>query len=173
MRVAQALKSVFKDITIDIMRNGVIEQKQPQFHYGDNAELLLWIKNRGNLNKYPLIWYVLGDTTEINGATSVDNARLVLLQNTSQKEMNVWRSENTFKDVLYPLADKIKRVLTENPYTYIKGRYDDKFTEKDEPKYGISSDNNETQKGSVNVATDWVDVRILTFDLEININCLI
>ena len=58
---SNGIKEGFFRFTLDIA--GV--NRDVQFHYGDQKELLLWIKNRGNYPKYPLIWYVLNKYTEV------------------------------------------------------------------------------------------------------------
>ena len=168
MIIATALKEVFKGFNITFEGT----DRNVQFHYGDQKELMLWIHNRGNLEKYPLVWYVLNSYTEINGSFNV-KGRLVLMQVTRKTELNTWRSENTYLNILQPLSNKVKKKLLENKNIIIQGNRYEKFVEKDEPKYGIQRNNDETTGANKRVSTDFVDAKILTFDMIIKPYCII
>lgn len=168
MIIATALKKVFTGFTLDI--DGV--NRDVQFHYGDQKELLLWVKNRGNYPKYPLIWYVLNRYTEHNGRFKTD-ARIVLMALTRATEMNTWRAENTYLNILQPLFDKVENTLLTHPYITIYGNLPTKFEQKDEPKYGIPRNNDETIGSSSSISQDFVDAKIITFNLEIQPYCII
>lgn len=169
MIISQALSEVFKGITLQV--DGVI--RTVQYHYGDQKELNKWVKVRGNLAKYPLIWYVRSSYTEIDGKFFVEKGRIVLLQNTKESEMNDWRSANTYKNVLQPLSKIVQQKLLSNPYVSVYGSLNSKFTQFDEPKYGLPSGNDEKGGSNQSITTDIVDAKIINFKFEIQPNCLI
>ena len=173
IKVAKALEVVFQGMTIPFTENEVTRDLSVQFHYGDNSELIMWIKERGTLQKYPLIWYVLDKCTELNGVVDV-NCRLVIMAHTKYNEMNNWRSVNTYPNIIYPVNEKIKEYLALNPYVNVYSKtIKDKFIEKDEPKYGVKDNNNEQTKSDKSVPIDIVDAQILTFKMRIKADCII
>lgn len=172
MIIASALRELFTGTTLSIPQESETIEREVQFHYGDQKELLLWVKNRGNLEKYPLIWYVLNKFTEIDGKFTTD-ARIVLMQVTKVDTMNVWRSENTYLHILQPLANLVQKKLLENQFLSVLGQPYNKFTQRDEPKYGLSRYNDETTGAVKSVSSDIVDAKILTFKMEIQPYCII
>ena len=173
MIIASALRKVFEGMTLEVTDdNGVTEQREVQFHYGDQKELLLWIKNRGNMEKYPLIWYVLNRYNEINGKFTTD-ARIVLMQVTKIDKMNVWRSENTYLNVLQPLSNEVQKIIGKHKFISVIGNPYDRFNQRDEPKYGLPRNNDESTGANKSIATDFVDAKILTFKMEIQPYCII
>ncbi len=178
MIIATALATVFQGLTIPY--NG--SERTVQYGYGDQKELLKWVKSMGNSQKYPLIWYVLNDFTELNGKYETE-ARLVIMQNTESEWFNKTRQSESYTKIIDPLTKLVKKRLTENLHVEIMSReLKDRFKEKDEPNYGVDT-NNENLTSSdfkskktyadVGIVTDIVDVRLLRFGLRINAECLI
>lgn len=166
MIISSALREVFKGEAMLV--NG--ENREIQFHYGDQKELNLWLATRGSLAKFPLIWYVIKPfTKDSNNVHTVDSARIVLMQLTRKTELNTWRSENTYIDVIDPLSDIVINKLKRNVNTNIIGDVE----LNDEPRYGLPRHNDETTSSNKSIATEHVDARILRFDLEIKPYCII
>jgi len=177
MIIATALGKLFECQTVDVINQGVPEaNRSVYFHYGDQKELLLWIKLRGNKGKYPLIWYVLNNYTEHNGWYEVD-AKLVLMQLTKGDPLNTWRQQNSYLGILDPLTELVKERLKNQFVTIVSRDLADRFTFKDEPNYGVDtseSDFNSTKEnGKMSISTDIVDARIIRFRLRIKAKCII
>lgn len=169
MIISQALKYVFEDIKIPFENKDL----SVNYHYGDQKELLLWTKDKGNDRKYPLIWYVLNKFTEFNDVYEVE-ARIVLMAHTKYEKLNNWRSVNTYQTILKPLTDEVKNTLLRNPYiSVISKNTKDKFIIKDEPLFGDNSGRTEKTSNKESVSIDIVDARIITFKMRINANCII
>lgn len=178
MIIATALATVFQGLTIPY--NG--SERTVQYGYGDQKELLKWIKSMGNSQKYPLIWYILNDFTELNGKYETD-ASLIIMQNTESSWFNKTRQSESYTKIIDPLTKLVKKRLTENLHVEIVSReLKERFKEKDEPNYGVDT-NNETLTtsdfkavkgyGTQNIVTDIVDARLIKFNLRINAECLI
>lgn len=172
MIIAGALKTILDNQEINLNINGNSVNEKIKFHYGDQKELLLWVKSMRDAKKYPLVWYVLNEYTENEGVYYVD-ARIVLMQVTKVDKLNDWRTFNTYKDVLKPLSSKVKTLLLQNPHISILGDLDTRFAEKDEPKYGLSRNNDETSGASQSISQDIVDASILKFRMSIKAQCII
>src|SRR5690606_5812342 len=169
MIIATALGEVFKGIKIPFEGSDLTVN----YHYGDQKELLLWVKTKGNEQKYPLIWYVLNKFTETNGVYDVE-ARLVIMSHSRVEKLNDWRAENSYLNIINPLTKKVKDVLSVNPYIQVySSDYKNKVTIKDEPNYGVQANNNETGSSTKSIVTDIVDARIMTFKMRIKTDCII
>lgn len=177
MIIATALGKLFEGQTVDVINQGVPEaNRSVYFHYGDQKELLLWIKLRGNKGKYPLIWYVLNNYTEHNGWYETD-AKLIVMQLTKGDPLNTWRQSNSYLGIINPVTELVKNEL-KNPYIEIVSpSLDERFTFKDEPNYGVDtseSDFNSTKEnGTKSIVTDIVDARTIRFRLRIKAECII
>ena len=110
-------------------------------------------------------------------------ARLVIMQNTESEWFNKTRQSESYTKIIDPLTKLVKKRLTENLHVEIMSReLKDRFKEKDEPNYGVDT-NNENLTSSdfkstktyadVGIVTDIVDARLLRFGLRINAECLI
>ena len=106
MIIATALGEVFKGIKVPFEGSDLTVN----YHYGDQKELLLWVKTKGNEQKYPLIWYVLNRFTETNGVYDVE-ARLVIMSHSRVEKLNDWRAENSYLNIINPLTKKSKRCV--------------------------------------------------------------
>lgn len=144
-----------------------------KYHYGDQKELLLWVKSRGNLEKYPLVWYVLNRFTEVDGWYDVE-ARLVIMAHTKYNELNNWRASNTYVNIISPITKEVRKILSsdENIHVYSSNPRD-RFMFRDEPNYGVSANNTEKTGSDKSVNIDIVDARIITFRMRIKADCII
>lgn len=176
MIIATALKTLIEGQTVSVTDQGVPKTATVNFHYGDQKELLLWIKLRGNKGKYPLVWYVLNDYTEHEGWYLTD-AKLVVMQLTKGDPLNTWRQENSYLGIIDPVTELVKERL-KNPFIQIVAQeLSERFTFKDEPNYGVSTSegdfNSTRENGTKSIVTDIVDARIIRFRLSIKAKCII
>lgn len=177
MIIATALKTLFDGQLVNVVNQGVsVDNKAVNFHYGDQKELLLWIKLRGNQSKYPLIWYVLNDYTEHEGWYLTD-AKLVVMQLTKGDPLNTWRQENSYLGIINPVTEMIVDKLKNQFVQIVSNDLSKKFTYKDEPNYGVSSSEGDfsttKESGTRSIVTDIVDARIIRFRLNIKAKCII
>jgi len=174
MIIATALGKLFNGKTANVKMDGQNVSNHPiSYHYGDQKELLLWLKLRDNKAKYPLVWYVLNSYTELNGTYKTD-ATLVIMQNTDPIPLNTWREVNTYTGIIEPTWQVLKDTLITNLYIQIvSDTLEDKFRIKDEPNYGVSSGVRELEAKTANISTNIVDARVVRFNLEIQAKCII
>jgi hypothetical protein len=171
MIIATAIGKIVEGMTVDVVNMGQpIADHPTYYHFGDQKELLLWIKTRGNLGKYPLIWYVLNDYTKENDWYVVD-AKVVIMQHTKGDPLNTWRQSNSYVGIINPVAKAFQERLETNVFVTIP-RFG--FSFKDEPNYGVSPNGDlEAPSSDRGISTDIVDARVIRFDLRIKAECLI
>jgi hypothetical protein len=177
MIIATALGTLFNGQTVNVIDQGTpIANKSVNFHYGDQKELLLWIKLRGNKGKYPLIWYVLNNYTEHEGWYETD-AKIVVMQLTKGDPLNTWRQSNSYLGIIDPVTELVKEKLKNQFVQIVSQDLETRFTFKDEPNYGVDtseSDFNSTKEnGTKSIVTDIVDARTIRFRLRIKAKCII
>jgi len=179
MIIANALKRLFSGLTADVVLLGVSKPDTTiKYWYGDQKELIAWITNqntRSTPEKYPLVWYVLGEYTEFQGWYST-NARLVIMQDTRVAELNDWRNSNSYEGILEPVWAVVKSKLTKEIFVDIVSQeMADQFKLRTIPNYGVEPSNtlngsNPTKEKSVNI--DLVDCLVVDFKLRIKANCI-
>ena len=170
MIIATALGILLEGKTANVVNEGTPENgRQIYFHYGDQKELLQWIKARGNLGKYPLVWYVLNDY-QIEGEWYIVNAKVVIMQHSKGDPLNNWRQSNSYVGIINPVT-KVFEAAMINKHVIIPVNG---FSYKDEPNYGVN-DNGDLQSPSSDkgISTDIVDARVIRFDLRIKAECII
>lgn len=180
MIIATALGNLFDGMTIKYNDVDVVVN----YHYGDQKELNAWIKNMtsANARKYPLVWYVLNDFTELNGWYETD-ARVIVFQNTQSEWFNPKRQEESYTKIIQPVTKEIEKRLTQSGYVEINSRdLKTRFIKKDEPNYGVDTNDENVKSsdfkgvksyGTKGISTDIVDGRIIRFPLRIKAECLI
>ncbi len=176
MIIANALKRLFTGAVADCTFLGIERPNTSiQYWYGDQKELISWITQRKNLANYPLVWYVLNEYTEFQGWYET-NARLVIMQDTQLKQLNDWRTENSYEGVLEPVWNVIQDKLTTNGYIEVMGSFTDRFKLKAEPNYGIApqvndlKNTNPTNEKSINI--DLIDCLVVDFKMRIKAKCI-
>lgn len=170
MIIATAIGRLLEDVTADVLNVGSpIYDKTIYFHYGDQKELLQWIEARGNLGKYPLVWYVLNNYDK-EGDWYIVNAQVVIMQHTKGDPLNTWRQSNSYVGIINPVTKAFEDAMV-NPYVVIPTNG---YSYKDEPNYGVN-DNGDLQSpsSSESISTDIVDARVIRFDLRIKAECII
>jgi hypothetical protein len=176
MIIATAIGTLLNGKTANVINEGTQVANHPiSYHYGDQKELLKWLVLNSSTARYPLVWYVLKDYTEFNGTYKVNDAKLVLMQNTKPNPLNTWRQSNSYTGIINPTWEVVKTSLLSNSYVNIQSdTLADKFRIKDEPNYGLTSGANaDFQSKDKSISTDIVDARIIRFNLEIEAECII
>lgn len=161
--VEDRLKEIFD--TLPPLKNSKGIDFKPVFKCGDNKELSTFLKlSKKTRDPYPLIW-LISPYTEEHKRTHVliENMSLILAVETNSSMLNNQRLEDTFKTVLIPLYDNIKTLFMKantvnTDDTYIVTKF-----------YNYSGDTNPTDKHEV---TDIWDAMKITFEIQINSNCL-
>jgi len=175
MIIANALKRLFTGAVADCKFLGTPKPNTSiQFWFGDQKELISWIEQRKNLANYPLVWYVLNQYTEFDGWYETD-ARLVIMQDTQLKQLNDWRTQNSYEGILEPVWQVVKEMLTTNGFVQVMGGLDDRFKLRAIPNYGVEpseslSNSNPNKEQSVNI--DLIDCLAVDFKLRIKANCI-
>lgn len=175
MIIATSLGTLFSGLTVSVVNEGTEVPEQPvYYHYGDQSELLTWIKERGNLGKYPLVWYVLDEFTEKHGYYTNDGARIIIMQLTKGDPLNTWRQTNSYTGIIDPVTRAVKNILTTSmPVTILTNNKPHKFREYDKPKYSVMSSVADLPKNGKAVSSDIVDARVLNFGIRVKANCII
>ncbi len=173
MIVAAALEVLFDGMAITYNST----QQSVNFGYGDQLELLAWIrdKDKGKKRKYPLVWYIINKHPEEHkGFINVD-ATLVILQNTESNWFNPTRQSESYTKIIEPTWQEVKKKLTTSQFVQILGDLPTRFMIYDVPKYGVDKENKDLATSAVgkNIVTDITDAREVKFRLRIKANCLI
>lgn len=183
MIIANGLKRLFSGAVADCTFLGNPQPNTPiQFWFGDQKELIEWITQRKNLDNYPLVWYVLNEYTEFQGWYET-NARLVIMQDTQLKQLNDWRTQNSYEGVLEPVWYVIKERLETNLFIdVVSQNKKDKFKLQCVPNYGVdlNQPNNfandftrSAEKSTKGISIDLVDCLVVDFKLRIKAKCII
>jgi len=150
---------------LPLMKNSKNVEFKPVFMYGDNKQLIDFLKqNSKGISVYPLIWLVypyseshLRNRVELRGVT------LVLAVETNSVMLNAQRMEETYKKILLPLFNNIKKSFMLANIVSMEDKYDIvKF-----PNYSDEKGDSEANK----VPYVWDAIKI-TFDMNITGNCL-
>lgn len=170
MIIATAIGELVKGMLVDVVDQGLsIPKFKTHYHYGDQGELLHWIKVKGNTTKYPLIWYVLNDY-KIEGEWYVVQAKVVIMQNTKPDPLNPWRQSNSYVGIINPVTKAFEEAMV-NTFVIIEPYG---YSYKDEPNYGVTSPTDlQGQVSTESISSDIVDARVIRFDLRIMAECLI
>ena len=160
--VEDRLRAVFDTLPpmiVDLVEYPIV------FKYGDEKELMSFLKNtQGNDTPYPLIWLVYPYEEKHNRThVSITDMSFVLAVETNEEMFNEERFETTYKDVLFPLYDNIRKlfnmaniITTNDTYKVIKF-----------PNYSGEDGGSEEQK-----TVDIWDALKITFNCTINDWCL-
>jgi len=176
MIIANALKRLFTGAVADCTFLGTPKPNTSiQFWFGDQKELISWIEQRKNLANYPLVWYVLNQYTEFDGWYETD-ARLVIMQDTQLKQLNDWRTQNSYDGILEPVWQVVKERLIRSNFTEIVGNRQDRFKIMASPNFGVSSETNDLKNTNPAkeeaISIDLVDCLVVDFKLRIKANCI-
>tara|TARA_R110000851_G_scaffold186357_1_gene335687 strand:- start:33 stop:584 length:552 start_codon:yes stop_codon:yes gene_type:complete len=183
MIIGEALRRLFNGMTIDLTIDGNTVCRPIQFHYGDHKELTKWIldKNKGNSKKYPLLWYVTAPYVEESTDYKNVKSKLIIFQSTQIDWMNTKRSVKSYDQIIEPVWQKVKKIISSSKYIQVMGELSSKYLIKDEPSYGVNTDDirlsqtdftNKNKKGTESISLDVVDGRIIEINLRIKTNCI-
>jgi len=176
IEVCEALKTVFKDLTINVDNQDV----KVNFNYGDQNdynkwqfEMKLWEKQ-----KYPLIWMPpsidVRHHKQKNFTYDVDD-ELILFMGSELNYNNSERYVYNYIKYIKPLEDKIQSILERHPFIQL---YENPVQPYDIPNFGTNNDadfdsSSSKKKDPKSITIDIVDARILKIKLNINVNCII
>lgn len=183
MIIGEALGRLFNGLSVDLNIEGNTITRNVKYHYGDHKELVKWITDRdkGRLNKYPLLWYVIAPYQEQPNDFKLVKSKLIILQSTKIEWLNTKRSVKSYEHIIEPVWCKVKELMQKNQYIQVLGDLPTKYLIKDEPSYGVNTDDirlsqkdftNKNNKGTQSVSLDLVDGRIIELNLRIKTNCI-
>lgn len=179
MIIGEALKRLFAGMTITVDA----KPYNINFHYGDHKELIKWIQEKdklGNVNKYPLVWYVIAPFEEFNGQVEVQS-RLIIMMSTELFYDNNQRAVKTYDTFIEPVWQMIRKKLVQHPHINVWGENFNQFKIKDEPNYGVDitdirlSQNDFTRKkqdGEQGISLDIVDGRVISLHMRLKPQCI-
>jgi hypothetical protein len=149
---------------LPVIKNSSDVEFQPLFRYGDNLELLVFLKNQiGNTKRpYPLIWLLYPyeeDHTRTN--LNLKDVVLIIATETNAESNYQQRMEENYKKVLIPLYENIRLAFMRANILST----DDKYKIVKYPNFGRPEEN-------VSETIDLWDAMKITFDCSINNVCL-
>lgn len=182
MNIGEAFSRVFDGLTVDLTVDGEAVNDWPvKYHYGDQKELVKWILDKGNESKYPLIWYVIAPYQELHGVYYTESS-LIILQNTLVDWFNDERFVKSYTEIIEPVWQVVKDRIETNRYIHVEGQtLRDKYDLKDEPNYGVPTDDvrlrqndftTKSTKGDESILPDYVDAKIIKFNFRITPDCI-
>lgn len=184
MIIGEALRIIFKGLSVSYEYENQNVTKEVRFHHGSQIELNKWFAHQQNNNfeALPLIWYVRDKYTDHNGYKRT-YARLILFTSTEPDWFNDERAYESYAKVLEPIFEQVQQRLSNSKFINVFGALNKKYDVLDEPDYGVGLDtssrlsgsdfNTTTKKGQKGITISRVDAKIIDFDLEINTNCII
>jgi hypothetical protein len=181
MIIGEALNRLFNGLTVDLDIEGNTITRNVQYHYGDHKELVKWVVSRKGREKYPLIWYVTAPYYDEPDGFKYVSSKLIILQSTVTDWLNTKRSIKSYDQIIEPVWQKVKGKLQTNQYIQVVGDLPKKYLIKDEPSFGVETDDirlsqndftNKTSKGNKSVTLDVVDGRIIEIKFRIKTNCI-
>jgi hypothetical protein len=141
-----------------------IDGFKPVYHFGDELEFNKFVlKNNGKV--YPLIWQLIKKEVDNDYAerTSTDLEFFIAVRNTETDMFNTIRWETSYKNVLNPMYDNIKKALKESGI--IKSNWS--FEKFKRPNYSQSENKDK------NKTIDIIDViEVSLRDVEIKDSCV-
>lgn len=183
MIIADALKGIIDQKTVNVLnKNNQTVSMAINFHYGDQKELLRWVKLKNNAKKvkYPLVWYIFNEFTELDGFYSTDVTFAIMQINEDLNALNDKRTAISYVNVINPVFEKVKELLFESGKIEVFGKsYQTLFTQRDEPNFGVDINNQDykssdfksvKQIGTQSIVTDIVDAKFVNLKMRINLN---
>lgn len=135
----------------------------PIFKYGDQKELIAFLKLNAKVSVYPLIWLVYPYNEEHhNNRVYIENMSLILAVEGNNESLNEERIKLTFNKILIPLFDNIKELFQLGNIINIGDTY--RVTKY--PNYSHAED------GELNQVTAIWDAMKITFNCDISNRCL-
>lgn len=136
---------------------------KPVFKYGDQKELLAFLKLNQKVSIYPLIWLVYPhNEVHHNNRVVLENISLVLAVEGNINSLNEERMQITFNKILIPLFNNIKTLFQLGSIINVGETYNvTKY-----PKYSYLEDSEQN-----NVTAIW-DAMKITFNCDISNRCL-
>lgn len=95
-----------------------------KFNWGSQQNLMLFLKNLGNSEKYPLIWLVeSNDEIDVQAHELVSNVKLIIAkQSLNENALNpkIWETE--FKNTLNPILNNVITCFEKSGVTFLEGK---------------------------------------------------
>lgn len=174
MIVGELFQEIFKGVTLDREKGGILYKSPIQCEYGDQNELIKWSASKNlavDKTKYPLIWVDAPSYTEHVGLLTAP-VRVILMNISLYSYSNNTRFEETFTQTMYPLVEVFKSRLETYLYSNVLGDRHTKYKQHDEPLWSITSKAFE-KPSSGSATSDIVDAVVLDFTIELQKNCII
>lgn len=181
MIISEFLSEVFKNETLvynEFNPDFSIKKsvtKPIKFHFGDQLELNKWLVNRTSKDNYPLVWYVISSYKKDSSDFINAFARINLFTLTKQEYYNNERQLVNYKEILSPLFLLVYEKLVTSNFC---NAFD--FDILDVPNYGVKFDlqnsnqnsdfNSVDKKGTMAIAPDILDAKIINFNIKLNYN---
>jgi len=170
MKIANALKTAFKGLRIayaeyklDMTVKGNVD-KEVFFHFGTQLEFSRWVANRGQKEKYPLIWYVKDTYEEPDECGYIEgNAKIILFTSTKKDYYNDQRILVNYNEILHPLAKKVIDIIKYNQFIQPMNK---SFQVDDIECYAGERQDFNTNK-TQNVALDYLDAKVIQNKLRV------
>lgn len=176
MIIGEALRRVLNGLTLTTPKG---ENLTINFHYGDQKELNHWlyIRQKNQSLKYPLVWYVINDKTPMARDKYKVSSQLIIFVPSKFEWLNTTRANTSYYDIVEPVHALVENTLRRHANITILNASNG-LTYKDEPKYGVEVSNESdfsstNAKGTKSIATDLVDARILKIEMIIKPSCII
>lgn len=136
------------------------------FGYGDNKQLNFFLNERKDFVNYPLIWLLYPyKERHTRKYVELEKVSLILAVETITGLTNKERIDQTFTKILFPLFDNISELFMKSN-TIHTGVYYDVI------KYPNYGEINQLRTKEESFSVDVWDALKVTFDCEINNNCL-
>lgn len=165
--VENTLEAIFDQLPVMKYTDSSTNKYKPKFDYGDNKDLLSFLKLKGKEREdpYPLIWleYPFMET-HYDNKMEAKGISLILAVKTNTSMTNRQRLKETYRNVINPLFDNVRHSLKMGNIVNVSGIYQGKKF----PNYSSSQLDEEHKTVAI-----W-DAFKITFDIEIvsDINCL-
>lgn len=175
MIIGEALGRLFEGLTLEYNIDGNVIEKEVKYHYGDHKELVKWIADKKG-SKYPLVWYVIAPYNEEANDVKNVTSQLIIFQQTQIDWFNTKRTIKSYDAIIEPTWKAVKKLMETNRYIDILGNSENRYEIKDEPSYGVTTDDvrlsqnsftTSTKKGTESVTLDVVDGRIIKMNFRI------
>lgn len=154
--IEDILKSIFEQLPS-------IKGFKPQFNWGNENALNLFLSQKNNTNKYPLVWLVESEEEHFtNNTTATRDIKLIIAKESAHKTNTnpiIWESE--FTEVLNPMLKNVITALEKSGVTSIYNQ-----------KYNIQRFTNYTENSKESKAFDQWNVIIVRAKITFQNKCI-
>lgn len=169
MIVGNAICKILDGMTIDV--NGQTIVIQNNLGNQDALDKFIAARDEVSQDKFPLVFYVIAPVKEFDLWKYCDT-ELIIMVSTKEPSTYKDRTDETYIPYIEPIYQKIKTLLTQNPYFQNLDSNENKFSYVDVPNYGISGNNVGGSKSNESVVTEYVDARKIKLNFKLKTNCI-